>query len=482
MRVLHVAAELYPWIKTGGLGDVLSALPPALALQGVDVRLCLPGFPAFLDALPTQDVVRLSTPFAAERIRVGLAALPGGDVNAYVIDCPALYDRAGSPYFGPDGRDWPDNHRRFGMLGWVAAALGAGADPAWQPAIVHGHDWHAGLTSAYLRARGAGARSVFTVHNLAYSGLSPGEVFPALVLPLEYFGIDGVEFYGGVSLLKAGIAFADRVTTVSPTYAREIQTPAFGAGLDGLLRHRVGVLSGILNGIDAEVWNPARDPTLPRVYGIDDAEFGKRAAKNELCRRFGLAPRPAAPLFGVVSRLTQQKGLDLLLEALPALVAEGGQLLLLGSGDQDLERGFATVAAMHPEDVAVSLGYDEALSHLIIAGADAFLVPSRFEPCGLTQLYALRYGTLPVVRRTGGLADTIIDADEETLSGAGATGFVFDEPETSALLMAMRKVITMFGDQPRWQRIMRRGMGENFTWAASAERYLQLYRELCPAC
>ncbi len=331
MRVLHAAAELFPWVKTGGLGDVIAALPAALVALEVDVRLVLPGFTGFLDAFKLSEVARLRTPFAAERVRLALAALPKSGVRAYLVDHPAFYDRPGSPYADPDGHDWPDNHRRFALLGWVAAALAQGADPAWRPDILHAHDWHAGLAPAYLRAAGAALPNVFTIHNLAYQGAFPAELFSDLALPPSFFAIDGIEFYGGFSFLKAGIFYADRLTTVSPTYAEEIQTPAFGNGLDGLLRSRASVLTGILNGVDPEVWSPEHDALLPRPYGPDDAVAGKAAAKAALQQRFGFNAETEAPLFGAVTRLTPQKGLDLLLAALPGLVESGGRLALLGS-------------------------------------------------------------------------------------------------------------------------------------------------------
>jgi starch synthase len=479
LRVLHVAAELYPWVKTGGLGDVVAALPPALVTQGVDVRLCLPGFPAFVDAFSTSDAVRLATPFASERVRVAQTYLPGNGVGAYLIDHPAFYDRAGGPYGGPDGRDWPDNYRRFGLLGWVAAALGQGADPNWRPDIVHAHDWHAGLAAAYLRAQPAPAvpASVITVHNLAYPGYFPAGVFPELSLPGSFFGIDGLEFYGGVSFLKGGLAYADRLTTVSPTYAEEIKTLEFGAGLDGLLRLRASVLRGILNGVDPVVWDPANDPALPAPYGVDDAEKGKTAAKAALRKRLYLSDGDG-PVFGVVSRLTPQKGLDLLLDAVPDIVRGGGQLALLGSGDSDLEAGFAAAAQVHHGGVGVEIGYDEALARLIIAGSDVMVVPSRFEPCGLTQLYALRYGTLPLVRRTGGLADTVIDAAPARLRDKTATGFVFDDASPGALVAALARASALYSDRRRWRQMIRTAMAQDFSWAQSARQYVALYREL----
>src|SRR5271155_2999571 len=484
LRVLHVTAELYPCVKSGGLGDVAAALPPALTSLGVDARLVLPGFPGFLDAFPgITDAARLNAPFASERVRVGLAQIPGSQLLAYLVDQPAFYDRPGNPYAGPDGRDWPDNHRRFGLFGWTAAELARGADPGWSPDILHIHDWHAGLASAYLTARPPAAGhvpTVFTVHNLAYQGLFPPAVFPELALPPGFFSIVGVEFNGLVSFIKAGLFFADRLTTVSPTYAREIQTPDFGCGLDGLLRTRSGALTGILNGVDPHVWDPRHDPSLPRSYGAEDAASGKPIAKAALQRRLGLGDRPDAQLFGVVSRLTPQKGLDLLLACLPELVADGSRLAILGSGDSDLEHGFSTAAAAHNGEIAFEIGYDDALSHLIIAGADIVLVPSRFEPCGLTQLYALRYGTLPLVRRVGGLADTVVDATAISLADGSADGFAFDGDSPGALMAAIRRANTLFRERAIWLRMMRQAMTRDFSWTAAARQYVAVYRELRP--
>ena len=477
LRALHVAAELYPWVKTGGLGDVVAALPPALLAQGVDTRLCLPGFPALLDAFHLTDAVRLATPFAAERVRVALATLPGSKIAAYLVDHPPFYDRPGGPYGGTDGRDWPDNHRRFALLAWVAAALGHGADPNWRPDIVHSHDWHAGLAPAYLKAANAPAASVFTVHNLAYQGFFAAGIFPELSLPAGFYQLDGVEFYGGVSFLKAGLAYADRLTTVSPTYAREIQTPEYGEGLDGLLRLRAGALTGILNGVDPRYWDPEHDDAIPQPYNVDTAEAGKAAAKAALRRRLHLYDG-AAPVFGVVSRLTPQKGLDLLLEAVPDLAACGGQLALLGNGDQPLETGFAAAMEAHRGTVGVEIGYDEALARLVVAGADCMVLPSRFEPCGLTQLYALRYGTLPVVRRTGGLADTVVDATPARLRDKTATGFSFDPATAEGLAAAIERATALYADRPRWRQMMRQAMTRDFSWAQSARQYVALYREL----
>jgi len=484
MRVLYITAELYPWVKSGGLGDVAAALPPALIEEGIDVRLLLPGFRGFLDAFPgITDIARLTTPFATERVRVCLTRLPGSESLAYLVDHPAFYDRPGNPYAGPDGSDWPDNHRRFGLFGWIAAELARGADPGWRPDILHGHDWHTGLAPAYLAARPPAAGhvpTVFTVHNLAYRGPFPGTIFPELALPPEFFSIDGVEFFGTVSFIKAGLFYSDRLTTVSPTYAREIQTPAFGWGLDGLLRARNNVLTGILNGVDPRFWDPRHDKNLPQTYCTEDAAAGKRAAKAVLQRRLGLEPGDGGPLHGAVSRLTPQKGLDLVLAGLPDLVTGGGQLALLGSGDDDLEQAFRAAAEQYRGRVGVAIGYDESLAHLIIGGSDVILVPSRFEPCGLTQLYALRYGALPLVRRVGGLADTVVDATATSLAEGVATGFAFDDDSPSALMSAIGRATELFREREIWQRMMRRAMTRDFSWAAAARLYAGVYRTLRP--
>ena len=473
LRILHVAAELFPWVRTGGLGDVIAALPPALIELGIDARLVLPGFAGFLDAFELGQSIRLRTPFAVERVRIARALVPDSQVAAYVVDNPALYDRPGNPYAALDGGEWPDNHRRFALLGWVAAALAQGADPNWRPDVLHCHDWHAGLGPAYLRAEGASVPSVFTVHNLAYQGYFPAALFPDLALPAGFFSVDGVEFYGGLSFLKSGLFYADRLTTVSPTYAREIQTPAFGWGLDGLLRTRADALTGILNGVDPKLWSPDHDPALRRGYAVDDAPVGKAAAKAALERRFGLARQARAPLFGAVTRLTPQKGLDLLLAALPGLVALGGRLVLLGSGDRDLEAGFAAAAANYPGRVGVALGYDEALSHLIMAGSDAVIMPSRFEPCGLGQLISLRYGTIPVVRAVGGLATTVHDVDAD--AGRG-NGFSFKRYEAAAFADALQRALHRYrADGEPWVALRTRAMREDHSWTASAKRYVEMY-------
>ncbi len=433
MDVLSVASEAYPLVKTGGLADVAGALPAALRGEGVRMRTLLPGYLAVTEALDAAETLfRWDDLFGGA---AHLLAATSRGLDLFVLDAPHLFARPGNPYLGPDGRDWPDNALRFAALARVGAWLARGLLPSWRPACVHAHDWQAALLAAYLHYDGgAHPGSVLTVHNLAFQGVFPPSLLPALGLPPESFALVGVEYFGSIGFLKAGLLFADRITTVSPTYAAEIRTPADGMALDGLLRGRGAAVSGILNGIDTEVWNPATDRLLPAQY--DAARLAARARnRSELQFRFSLAEDASAPLFGVVSRLTGQKGMDLLLAALPVLLAEGGQLAVLGAGDAAIERGFRDAAAAHPGRVGCVVGYDEALAHLVQGGADALLVPSRFEPCGLTQLCALRYGAIPVVARVGGLADTVIDASPMALAAGVATGVQF-APVTVEMLEA----------------------------------------------
>lgn len=480
LRVLHVAAEIYPWIKTGGLGDVIAALPPALARTGADVRLLLPGYAALLATVPaTRVVAQLGNAFGAATVELRSGHLPGTDLPVYLIDAPFLYDRPGNPYLAPDGAEWPDNARRFGLLGWIGAHLGCGdIDRAWRADLVHAHDWHAGLACAHL-ALHAGPRpaSVFTVHNLAFVGEFDPAALSGLLLPTSTFAPEGLEFHGRGSFMKAGLHYADQLTTVSPTYAREIQTAAFGCGFEGLLTRRSAVLAGILNGVDDAVWNPATDPLLEAHYDAADLS-GKALIKAALQKQLGLRVDPNALLIGLVSRLAYQKGIDLLLQAMPALTAESMQLALLGSGEPLLERGLAHLAAEKPGAVAVAFGYDEQLAHRIIAGADVIAVPSRYEPCGLTQLYGLRYGSLPVVHAVGGLADTVVDATDATLKSDTATGFSFDATSEAALRGTLQRARKLLADTPRWQQVMRRAMAQDFSWNEAAAQYLDLYRHV----
>ena len=482
MRILHVASEIFPLVKTGGLADVLGSLPPALARRGLDVRVLLPGLPGVLDGITElRPVMRIGPVFGAAAVTLCLGRLPDSKLPAYVLDAPFLFRRDGNPYTGPDGHDWSDNHRRFGLLGWAAAHLAGGElDPDWAPEVVHAHDWHAGLAPAYIvQNPGLKVTTVFTIHNLAFRGIFPMECHYDLGLPMRKLTPHGIEFHGKISFMKAGLVYSDKITTVSPNYAREICTPEFGCGLDGVMRDRGADLSGILNGVDYAVWNPG-DATIAKPYSIDSLA-GKKACKRALQLEFGLSTEARGPLFAVVSRLTSQKGMDILLAALPELLREGAQLIVLGSGDGDLEAGFRYAASVNPDNVAVYIGYDESMSHRFMAGADILLVPSRFEPCGLTQLYALRYGTLPLVRRVGGLADTVVDVNDENLAADRATGFVFDDAARHALGARIHDACEFYRHGgAAWTKVQQRAMRQDFSWDDSAAHYEQLYQGLQP--
>ncbi len=477
--VLAVASEIYPLIKTGGLADVVGALPGALAELGIRVRTLIPGYPVVLAALDRPECLHVWPDLFGGEAR--LLAGSANDLDLLVLDAPGLFARLGNPYTGPDGQDWPDNARRFAALARAAADIGMRMVPGYAPDIVHAHDWQAGLTHAFLHHSGpTRPGTVLTLHNLAFQGMFPAQLFPALGLPPSAFTVDGLEYHGGVSYLKAGLYYADRITTVSPSYAAEIRTPEGGMGLDGLLAARAGDLCGILNGIDTEIWNPQTDQLIAAPF--DSRHLGRRRAnKADLQARFGLAIDPAAPLFAVVSRLTWQKGLDLLAQAESALLAAGAQLVLLGTGDAAMEAAFRAAAAREPGRIGCVIGYDEGLAHRLQAGADALLVPSRFEPCGLTQLCALRYGTIPVVARVGGLADTVIDASPMALNAGVATGVQFAPVTAERLRAAIGLAAALYRQPATWRRLQRNAMATDVSWHHPARQYAALFRDLLAA-
>jgi starch synthase len=486
MRILQLSAEIFPLLKTGGLADVTGALPAALHAAGCEVRVLLPGFPAVMAGLQGAETIGQFVAPWGETLQVRFGVLPDvpggeGPLEAYVLDVPDLFDRPGNPYEDAQHRPYADNARRFAALGWGAAHLAHGLDRNWSPDLVHGHDWHAGLASACLRFwSDAGARqvpNVYTVHNLAYQGVFGAQHLGEIGLPQAAFQMEGLEFHGQISFMKAGLFYADRITTVSPSYAREIQTPEQGCGLDGLLRARGESLGGILNAVDDAVWNPATDRCLPRNF---DARrpAGKIECKSALQREMGLDDAAHAPLFAMVSRLTEQKGVHLVLAAVNHIVQGGGQLLVLGSGDVELGRAFSLAAAQHPGSVAVRLGYDEALAHRIFAGSDVTLIPSRFEPCGLTQMYGLKYGSLPLVRGVGGLADTVVDTDLVTIDNQSATGVVFHDFTDAAFQYALRRMMALYRHPRAWAKVRRSGMHQSFSWAHAARQYLSVYQQI----
>jgi starch synthase len=462
---LFLAPECAPFTKTGGLGDVCAALPPALRALGVDMRVLMPGYPEVLPQAGKRAL--FSATVLGHEVRVKEGRLPG-EVPLLVVDCPALYVRPGGPYVSAAGSDWPDNALRFGVLCRVAALVASRDSPLpWRPVVVHCNDWPTAPAAAFLRFGNSPAASLVTIHNLAFQGLFEREWVERLGLPPESFAFDGLEFYGRLSFLKAGLSYADLLSTVSPTYAREIQSPAFGCGLDGLLRHRAGALSGILNGIDTGAWNPQTDEHLASAYGLENLER-KAPNKAALQKRMGLPVDAAVPLFGTVGRMTPQKGVDLVAQCADALAAQG-QFVILGSGDRELEAALASAARRHAGRIAVRIGFDEGLAHLVEAGADVFLMPSRYEPCGLNQMYSQRYGTPPVVHDTGGLADTVEDE---------VTGFVFRNFSAEDFLGAVRRAVQTYGAPASWRAMQRAGMQRDFSWSAAARRYAALYQAL----
>ncbi len=471
MRVLSVASESVPLVKTGGLADVVGALPAALAKLGWEMRVLLPAYRGLRARAADWPVVWVEPDLWGGEGRV-LAGQVGG-LSLLLLDAPHLYDREGGPYAGPEG-DWPDNARRFAALSWVAARIAReGLADGWAPQVLHCHDWQAGLAPAYLRYGGAGGvGSVMTIHNVAFQGWAPAAMLGDLRLPMGEFHAEGLEYHGGLSSLKAGLVTADRITTVSPSYAAELLRPEFGMGLQGVIAARGAVVSGILNGVDTEIWSPERE-VVPFSSG---AMQGKARARKALCEEFGL--QVPGPLAVVVSRMTGQKGIDLLPEVIPDFIASGGGLVVLGAGDPGLEAAMRGLAALHPGRVGLRVGYDEGLSHRMFSGGDAVLVPSRFEPCGLTQMYGLRYGCLPVVAAVGGLADSVIHANRAALVAGVASGITFHPTDALAFASALRQLVVLYGDRALWARVQRNAMRQDVGWDRSAAAYAALYAEI----
>jgi starch synthase len=474
IKVLAAASEIFPLVKTGGLADVVGALPAALKAHDVEMRAMVPGYPAVMQALTDRRTVIDLGDFHGGPATVVAGTARGLDLM--VFEAPHLFDRPGNPYVGPDGADWADNWRRFAAFSRAVAEVGRGRVAEFQPDVVHCHDWQAALAAAYLRYAGGPAKTVVTIHNLAFQGNYGASIFADLGLPAAAFAIGGVEYYGGVGYLKGGLQLADAITTVSPTYAREICTPEYGMGLEGLLTARRDVLTGILNGADTDVWDPDTDGNLTATYNtqrIRLRDLNKRAVED----RFGLKAGDGI-IFAVVSRLTWQKGIDILASCIDPLVARGARFAILGSGEAALEALLKSAAQRHPGQVGLVSGYDEALSHLIQGGADAIVVPSRFEPCGLTQFYGLRYGCVPVVARVGGLADSVIDANDAALSAGVATGIQFLPVDAAMLEGALAKAQDLHAETRTWQTMQKRGMRSDVSWTKSSAQYAALYRRL----
>lgn len=475
-KILFVTSEAHPLIKTGGLADVSGSLPKALAELSQDVRIILPNY----QALNISGDVRTIFSLRVDNMDIAILEtyLPDSNIPVWLVNCPEFYNYPGNPYTDEKGNPWPNNAERFALFCRIAVICAMDKiDQQWKPDIVHCNDWQSGLVPALLSLEKDRPATVFTIHNLAYQGLFPASRMVTLNIPGQLWNPEGLEFHNMLSFIKGGLVYADCITTVSPSYAQEIQTPAFGYGLEGLLSYRKDKLVGIINGIDTEQWNPETDGYIPQRFNVDSLS-DKVRNKTALQERVKLPVNETVPVLGLISRLVEQKGIDMVLDCLPELVKTPMQFILLGSGDKIIENQLLTLAAAHPDKIAITLGYDESLAHQIEAGVDIFLMPSRFEPCGLNQMYSQRYGTIPIVRKTGGLADTVIDTTSETLANNTASGIVFDEANAGSLLEATKRVLLLYNNREQWRQMQSNAMRKDFTWRHSAEEYLQLYDSL----
>lgn len=474
-KILFATSEVYPLIKTGGLADVAASLPRALNRLGYDIKIILPAYSSVLEkaaAVGVKQVAQLT--IDNEPVVIKQTRLSGSKVVVWLVDAPEFSARDGNPYCGIDGNDWPDNHKRFTKFCKAIEIIALNqANLNWQPDIVHCNDWQTGLVPALLSIHAQHVATVFTIHNLAYRGLFSHEAFNELNLPQAFWHHERLEFYGQFSFIKGGIAFADYVTTVSPSYAREIQKPEFGCGLDGLLRYRSESLAGILNGIDIDEWNPMSDPHITATY--NRRTLGNKCKnKAALQARMGLEVNAKIPLLGFIGRLVEQKGIELILSQIQRLLAGNYQLVILGSGAAHYEQALVTAAQQHPQKIAVHIGYDEALAHQIEAGSDIFLMPSIFEPCGLNQMYSLRYGTLPIVHAVGGLRDTVFELPFDKIDSL-ANGFVFHHPNGNELFAAIERAANAFQQESIWKKLQLNAMAKDFSWEQSAKHYAEIY-------
>jgi starch synthase len=475
-KILFVTSEAHPLIKTGGLADVCGSLPKALAELSQDIRLIIPNY----QSLKTTENVRFLSSIRVDNRNINLleTSMPDSHVIVWLVDYPAYYNYPGNPYVDGEGEPWPNNAERFGLFCRIVTEVAMNRiNQDWAPDIVHCNDWQSGLVPALLSLEENRPATVFTIHNMAYQGLFPSASAATLNLPGQLWHPAGLEFHSMLSFIKGGLVYADFITTVSPTYALEIQTPEFGYGLEGLLEYRKEFLGGIINGIDLDQWDAEKDPNILQCYNAKSLNK-KLLNKAELQAKYGLPVDEDIPLFGLIGRLVEQKGIDLLLDCLSEMVTMNLQFVLLGSGDKVYEKALQAFADLHPDKIAIKIGYDESLAHLIEAGADVFIMPSRFEPCGLNQMYSQRYGTIPIVRKTGGLADTVIDALPETLRNQTATGIVFNEATPSALLEAIKRTLILYSMPDSWKKIQVNAMSKDFSWQRSAEQYLALYERL----
>lgn len=486
LKVLFVTPEVYPLCKTGGLGDVSASLPAALREKNVDTRLLIPGYPQVLSGLRYKRKIcefnDLSHFPPSKLLSANLPINASTSIPIFIIDCPGLYQRTGGPYLDTTGRDWPDNAQRFGLLSKIGALLGSDASPlAWQPDVVHCNDWQSGLTPAYLHFHsGIKSPTLMSIHNLAFQGCFSPELVTQLGLPSESYSVNGLEYYGSLSFIKAGLYYADHISTVSPSYAHEIQQERLGFGLHGLLSARKDQISGIVNGIDTIEWDPSSDVYITKKYSIRSLS-NKQINKLAIQEKLGLELCPDTLLFAAISRFSYQKGYDLLFEVAPKLFELPAQLVVLGSGDSSIERSLVQLTKQFPGKMAVHVGYEEALSHLLEAGADSFLMPSRFEPCGLNQMYSQRYGTVPLVHATGGLIDTVVDYSTETIKAGTASGFQFHDLSPDAFFEGIKRVVAAYQNKDLWEQLQKNGMRKDFSWKTSAVAYCEIYEGLARA-
>lgn len=470
MEVLSAASEFFPLSKTGGLGDVVGALPKVLAPLGISTTTLIPAYPGVVEKLTG---VHKITEMELLGESADLLAGSFEGVSILALDCASLFARSGGPYLNEQGVDYPDNWKRFGALSLAAAYIAAGKGGAWKPDLVHLHDWQTGLAAAYLAAFGVDVPIVMTIHNLAFQGQFSANILHDLELPASYFDTRYLEYHGDISYMKSGIVFSNAITTVSPTYAREILTDDMGMGMQGVLSERRERLQGIVNGIDTDVWDPSKDPLIPVRY--DRRSLRRRDInKAEILKRFGLI-EDEGPIMSVISRLTWQKGIDILTAVVPGIVDRGAKLVVFGQGDPLLINPLIDLASKYPGRVAVFAGFSEAHAHLLHAGSDIVVQPSRFEPCGLTQLYALRYGAIPIVSRTGGLAETIIDANEAAMAAGVATGFQFNPGSAEDLYHAVDRALRAYERPDFWRRLQSQAMKADFSWKRSARQYAKIY-------
>lgn len=475
-KILFVTSEVHPLIKTGGLADVSGSLPKALVELGEDVRIIMPNY----QAIKTNEDIRYISTVQVRNHAVNLleTRLPGTEVVVWLVDAQAFFGFPGNPYVDEHGKPWANSAERFALFCRVAVEVAMNRGYLdWKPDVVHCNDWQSGLVPALLSLEYSRPATVFTIHNMAYQGVFPSTVYLSLDLPGQLWNPNGIEYHHMLSFLKAGLAYSDRITTVSPTYAKEIQTAEFGYGLEGLLSFRKDFLSGILNGIDVDQWNPETDTYISQTYDYLTLDM-KMVNKTALQEELSLPVDPAVPVFGLISRLVEQKGIDLILECLPEMLEQPIQVAILGSGDKAFEQRLHNFAESYPNKIAISIGYNEKLAHLIEAGVDIFLMPSRFEPCGLNQIYSQRYGTIPIVRRTGGLADTVVDTQPDTLRSDTATGIIFNEANASTLMEAIKRSLILYYHPKTWKQLQINGMQRDYSWNRSAKQYMTLYSHL----